>query len=525
MTKRVALVLAFALTVGLTIGCTNNETASPEKKSSAASSNVNQTGLPIVKEKVKLTANVVAPTNNWNTLIYFQNLEKETNVHVEFQNFGTNEQEKFNLMFASRDFPDMILRGANDKQILDAAAAGDIIPLNDLIDKYAPNWKQALAKYPYLKKVATMKDGKIYSLPIVRMDETNSGIRDQWLINVKWLNELGLKMPTTTEEYYQVLKSFKGHAGQGSIPKNVIPWYYRWNQFVGGNFDIFGSFGVLVPNSDYIIVKDGKVQFQAVNPAIKEPIKYLNRLYKEGLIPPESFTDDGNTYLAKTRSNPPIAGVFSSYFNIDLTEQIYDAMMPVKGPGVDKPLFRQQLNTVDRNYFAITKNNKNPEASIRWIDTVANQDWSIQGMYGMFGDYLEKQADGKIKQLPDKNADELGKTIPSNTLALLMTPDLMDKMIWGGQQGQRAKNVNKYKPYVASVENFYPPVVFTSEQNDKKAALSTDVLGYVNKTLARWVVDGGIDQEWDSYVKKLKDMKADELIKVYQDALDDFNKN
>ncbi|RTE10852.1 extracellular solute-binding protein [Paenibacillus whitsoniae] len=531
MKKSFTVLLTIALTASIAIGCSKQEeTGSSQPSGSLASNNLNQTGLPIVKEKVNLTATVVSSTNNWNTKKYFQDLEKATNVHVEFQSFGNNELEKFNLMFASRDFPDIILGGGGannkqlDKQIQDAAAAGDIIPLNDLIDKYAPNWKAALAKNPYLKKVITAKDGNIYTLPIYRNDTTNSGIRDQWLINTKWLNELGLKMPTTTEEFYQVLKAFKENAGKGSIPKNVIPWYYLWNNFSGGNFDLFGSFGVLVYNGDYIAVKDGKVQFQAMNPAIKEPLKYLNRLYKEGLIPPESFTDDGNTFAAKYSSNPPVVGSFSTFHNPDMTEQIYDAMLPIKGPGVDKPLYRRQVNTVDRNLFEITKKNKNPEASMRWIDTIADPDWSIQGNYGMFGDFLEKQADGTIKSVPNKNAADLNTNIPNNTIALLLPQELMDKMTLSGQNAIRAKNVKKYEPYVAPLENFYPPVLFTSEQNDKKASISTDVLGYVNKTFSKWVVEGGIDQEWDAYVKKLKDMKVDEMIKVYQDALDDFNK-
>jgi putative aldouronate transport system substrate-binding protein len=526
MNKGLAFVITASLLSGITVGCSNpTDSKKSEGEASASAANVNKMGLPIVKELITLNATTLSGAEtDWNKMKFFQELEKQTNIKINFTNLGSN-REKFNLMFASNELPDLIMKGATDKQILDAAAAGEILPLNDLIDKYSPNWKKALETQPYIKKMATMKDGKIYSLPFIRMDDNNSGIRDQLLINVKWLKELGLKQPVTTEDFYQVLKAFKDNAGKGSIPKNVIPWYYRWDQYVGGNFDVFGFFGVLVPDNKFISVSKGKVQFQAINPAIKEPIKYLNRLYKEGLIPPESFTDDNNTYLAKTRSNPPVIGVFGSYFNTDITEQIYDAMMPVKGPGVDKPLFRQQTNTVERNYFSISKNNKFPEASMRWADVVAEPDWTIQAMYGSYGAYLDKQADSKIKQIPE--ADQVAKInlIPGNNIPLLMTPDLMSRMIWSGAQEQRGKNYEKYKPYVASLEDFYPPVVFTPEQTTKLAALSTDIMGYTNKTLAKWVVDGGIDQEWDAYVKKVKDMKSDELVSIYQNALDDFNKN
>jgi putative aldouronate transport system substrate-binding protein len=131
----------------------------------------------------------------------------------------------------------------------------------------------------------------------------------------------------------------------------------------------------------------------------------------------------------------------------------------------------------------------------------------------------------KIKQIPE--ADQVAKIhlIPGNNIPVLMTPDLMSRMAWSGAQEQRGKSVEKYKSYVAPLEDFYPPVVFTQKQTSRLAALSTDIMGYTNKTLAKWVVDGGIDQEWDAYVKKVKDMNSDELVKIYQEALDLFNKN
>ena len=46
-----------------------------------------------------------------------------------------------------------------------AAAAKNVISLNDLIDKYAPRWKEVLEKDDYVRKVVTMPDGNIYSLP------------------------------------------------------------------------------------------------------------------------------------------------------------------------------------------------------------------------------------------------------------------------------------------------------------------------------------------------------------------------
>ena len=37
--------------------------------------------------------------------------------------------------------------------------------------------------------------------------------------------------------------------------------------------------------------------------------------------------------------------------------------------------------------------------------------------------------------------------------------------------------------------------------------IETDLLEYVNSTIAHWIVDGGIDEEWDEYVRKVEALK------------------
>ena len=501
-------------------GCMNADSEPDEEKKDVE---VNKTGYPIVDEKITLTA--VSLSHNgidWNDLEYFKQLEELTNIHIEFTNYGSTQKEKLNLMFASGDFPDLIFGGPTDDQILQAANGGAIMPLNDLIQEYSPNWQNALDEYSYIRKVITMNDGEIYSLPFVNMSEVESGIRDQWLINVKWLEELNLEKPTTTEEFYNVLKAFKDNAGKGSIPENVIPWYFRFNSYVGGQFDIFGSFGLLVPTSDYIAVEDGKVLFQAMNPEIKEPIQYMNKLYEEGLIPSTVFTDDWNTYVSKVRSEPPVAGVFGSFYN-SLPEE-YEPISPIKASNVDKPLFRRQLPVITRSHFTITKNNPYPEASMRLADTLADPDWSLQGNYGLYDESLIKREDGKVEMAPDWDESELYKSVPSNLSNLLITPEVNDKLIVSGQRKERLDTINEYyKDYVVSVDQLYPQVMYTPEQNQRLSSLQTDIMNYVNQTLAKWITEGGIDEEWDEYIERLEAMNVDEMIQIRQDALNQFN--
>ena len=126
------------------------------------------------------------------------------------------------------ELPDAIFdAGYTDYDLLKLAKDGTIIPLEDLIEKYMPNSKKVLEKAPEYKSMITAPDGHIYSFPWI--EELGSGkesihsVNDFPWINMEWLNKLGLKMPTTTEELKQVLIAFKTKDPNGNGKADEIP--------------------------------------------------------------------------------------------------------------------------------------------------------------------------------------------------------------------------------------------------------------------------------------------------------------
>src|SRR5690606_31474844 len=87
------------------------------------------------------------------------------------------------------------------------SANGQIIPLDGMIEAgYAPNLSRLMEEDEGIRKAITSADGHIYSLP--NISEADGRISSSW-INQKWLDHLGLDMPATVEEFYEVLKAFK----------------------------------------------------------------------------------------------------------------------------------------------------------------------------------------------------------------------------------------------------------------------------------------------------------------------------
>ena len=213
--------------------------------------------------KIMTQSSPLAPEDP-NEKLLNQRLEENTNVHIEWRNFtGETFGEKRNLAMTSGDMPDAIHNaGYSDYELLNLAEDGAIIPLNDLIEEHMPNLQAVLEKAPEYKDMMTAPDGNIYAFPwIEELGQGKESIHSvdnfPW-INVTWLKELGLKMPTTTQELKEVLIAFKENdlAGDGQ----TIPMSFIINDGGQDPGFLFGSFG-LGDNWDHTVVtNDGEVK-------------------------------------------------------------------------------------------------------------------------------------------------------------------------------------------------------------------------------------------------------------------------
>ena len=70
----------------------------------------------------------------------------------------------------------------------------------------------------------------------------------------------------------------------------------------------------------------------------------------------------------------------------------------------------------------------------------------------------------------------------------------------------------------------YPNVTYSQEELNQLASLYVSINSYVKQQASKWVVDGGIETEWESYLANLKNMGLDEFIKIQQDAYDRYQK-
>ena len=94
----------------------------------------------------------------------FKRLEAETNVKIEWENIpDTDFAEKKNFFAGQRQLTGCFYgAGFSDYELVNYGEDGTILPLEDLIDQYAPNLKALLDRRPDIKSSITAPDGHIY---------------------------------------------------------------------------------------------------------------------------------------------------------------------------------------------------------------------------------------------------------------------------------------------------------------------------------------------------------------------------
>ena len=528
-----ALLAAALVPAGLLFAAGEMESGAESAGDRLAAVGFNNAGLPIVDTPITVQAMIRGAAHvhyEFDDMTLIADLQERSNIDLVFETVpGAQAAEKRNLIFASREYPDLMLNmGVSDRNLWGAAQAGDVWALDEMIDAYAPNWKQAFAERPIVRKAITQPDGKIYSLPYYREILNDYGIRDTMAMNVDWLGKMGIdKLPDTTDEFYLALKAFRTGIDNGTLPENGVPWlgrFHAWGN--GGEWELYNAFGLWMKGQGsgaekYLSVNDGVVEFGATDAKLKDAVKFLRRLYSEALITEEFFTNQGSDFTPRSRSVPPISGYWGSYFITSPVEEFYDPLPPLMGPtGVRR--YRSQPVRLQKNQFTIFTKFEYPEALVRFIDPWADDTFSVEASYG--GPLIRQESDG-TRTVTGRGVDwfEHG---PHNFFPTYVSKRAADTVNWTGEQGNRDRYIREiYEPYLWPQERHFAYITYTDEEQEELAVNSTEIANYIQTSIAKWMVDGGVDDGWDAYLNELDRLGLDKVMGIFQTAYDRFHGN
>ena len=136
-------------------------------------------------------------------------------------------------MMSAGDYPDAIVAdyaGGSDVDVINYGSQGVYIQLEELIQQWAPKFLKAVEEQdPRILALSTAPDGHICGLP---MSIPSNDVYNNGFINQVWLDNLGLDMPTTTDEFVEVLRAFKDNDANGNgNPNDEIPLAFKFTDW------------------------------------------------------------------------------------------------------------------------------------------------------------------------------------------------------------------------------------------------------------------------------------------------------
>ncbi|MFC4404113.1 extracellular solute-binding protein [Gracilibacillus xinjiangensis] len=529
--------IAATSAVLLLSACNNAEGSQGENDAETASENVNETGMPIVNEQIKLKifADRASSTNeDWNDVMVFNEYEKMTNIDVEWEMVPTDAlEEKRNLALASGTLPDVFHSAdLSNLDLLKYGQQGVFLELNDLIDQYAPNLKKLMEENPDIKKGLTFPNGKIYSMPtIYSPDFTSVLIGSRPWINQEWLDQLGMEMPETTEDFYQYLKAVKETDLNGNGELDEIPY---GGTVIGGLVGwLKGAYGLgnIGTRHKYVDIdpeNNDQLRFFAAEEGYRQMLEFIHKLYSEGLIQQNIYTIDYNQFLANGSENIYGSTVLTNPRTSfgDVGEQFIGANA-LEGENGDKMFVDIGSSLVRLGGFAITKENPDPAATVRWMDHFYSDEGAKLFFMGIEGETYQETEDGEVEYL-DKITNSPDGLTMEQELAKYMTwlgggyPGIVKKDYFKGAESlpsaiEAAERLDPYLP-----EQLIPAFTFTEEESSRFSALAADIEKYVEETQDKLITGEISFAEWDNYIQTLHDMGLEEYMEIQNAAYERY---
>ena len=472
-------------------------------------------------------------------------LEAQTNVHIDWQLVpGEEAASRLNLMLTAGDIPEIIFGIVTPSQLALYGAQGLFLPLNDLLEENAPNLMKIFEVYPQARTALTAPDGNIYAM-LVLEDCYHCTMSQKLWIYRPWLDALGLEMPQTTDELEQVLLALKEQGPNGNGEADEIPLSTSmspdaWN----GTLDMFfmNSF-TFNPGPPWLVLEEGQVTPVYTKPEWREGLKYLHRLYDQGLIDPQSFTQDLDG-LQRLGNNPEQVilgaspgGWWGNFVSMEPEPGArwtdYVTVPPLEGPqGVR---YAAWIPTTGTPGAVITSACKDPALAVRWIDSLYGQEATLRQYRGVPGEDWRWAEEGELdvegRQAVWKllNASvEPGNHSWAGTAPMYVSDYLFstiavdpDTADFNFEALLHSETKTNYEPYQQPAEMVLPPLTLTEEQATAIADPEATITQFVNQMFTAFVRgESDIDAEWEQYLATLEGMGLADYVRIYQEAYD-----
>ena len=540
--KLLSMLLVTAMTVsvcacGNTEPAGSNETANKESEvvssdATTQSSEVveeDKSLYPLVDEPITVTG-VMVHTKEYKDILVWDKVAEITGVNFEWI---TIDPEAVNTFLSGDwDFDFIHYRGLDSSVVNDyGVLGGRFADYNDYLD-VMPNLQQTFVDYPEAKKAMTEINGEMYALPYIEISATATQVRPYYRTDL--LEKYDIPVPTTTEEFYQALKTYKEKNGTAGFSGRAL------NETSYFGTMLYSAFGTSV-QPDFEDDGTGKVVYNRTSEQYKHYLEFMHKLYDEGLMQQEYMTMDSAVAKGLSASGDT---VFYGSEAHSLNETAFEdgqihlsVLAPLTSEYSDDQEVLAQLPIANGGMY-INAKSEYAEVLAQVFDIMYATEEIVEGTglhgmsfcYGFEGvDYI-KHEDGTYDLVtPEGYASfteyQYGTLIVDNAGRATDLEGYITSTPGNGQARQIGFRDNVF-PYACDASKVFPTAFlkFTTDEQDAITTKYTDIQKHVTEMRDKFIQGvADIEKDWDSYCAAIETMGIAEVLEAYQAAYDRWN--
>ena len=492
-----------------------------------------------LKEKKELSIWIVWENqylDNPNELKGVQQIEENTNVHINWNIVaGSEAAEKFSLMIASGEYPD-IIRGAEayySGGLTKMVDDGVSIELTDYVDKYMPNYSGLRKNNDKLLRDTMSDDGKIVSLYSIASKTGEIKGERVWggpSIRQDWLDETGLSIPVTISDWHEALTEIKARHPECEAPLmlgSTATNYY-------GAFT--SAFGVL-PEFYH---DNGTVKYGPAEEGYKQWADTFRQWYAEGLIDPNFVSNDASFISSgefigagKAAAGPNVWGMTADVYkqmgyNNDENYWLSAAPYPVLNEG-DVPQAGAPMSELVKETMVVTTACEDVELALRYLDYYYTKESMMLSSLGIEGETYVDNGDGTysitdalLEKVADGTYPTVSEAVYTHSIGAasfgLYNWEMYDA-IYEGNKATDAYDVWENTKYDLMLP---PTMTMTEDESQEYASLYTSIQTLVQENTVKYIMGTLSVDEYDNFVEKLHTFGIDRCIELKQAAFDRY---
>lgn len=562
--KLVAMLLTATMAVSMLAGCgSGNEQTSDQAsdqisdQASDQASSESEDGLKTLRilgvdhsgtdgngQTVKLSDWVNGDSKLWER---FTSDLAERGLKLELDLIESDQYETTinNQLAAGLDYDFVYITPLSTKTRISLAESGKLQPLNEIWNQYGqPETKEFFeeGEGSNVVKLNILEDGNIYwvSTAIIgSYDDSYFGSFTMPMIRWDWLQKLGLDMPESADDLYNALKAFQENDMNGNGVADEVA-SLGLSDFGSGLAQLFGVGNAIA----YVDYYTGEFSSPWYDENVKEYIKFMQKLYAEGLLADES--DDTTSASAENKLSMVFDWALETWNEPGIIVADGDAAPYYVGvhcemlEGVN-PLIARQQGIQKAGYDYAATDLADPEAVAIYLDYIASDEYAILSEFGIEGYSFDYDENGEIVQYTDSDISEVQMIVKTPALwvnngiaprvqkvdrkqEVDMTKSAGYEMGYPEEGFEKKVELirdiyeNEDKYYYASMSTNLP--VATVEENDAVDEFYTDLETRSEEILMNLIMGIYSLDDWDSYIEDLQELGLDRLIEIYQTRYD-----